>query len=310
MTDQRLTSDVQSIRDELEEFRSRFEEEVEDSPRRNRLARAERVQIAVAIAIVTAYFSLTLGTDPIDPPSPLACFQPGNAIFCTSSIQVLLAAVFLISKTAVMTTLPIYSEDDGEPGILEQKLRGFDSYWLPAMFVPLVLFSIIAGVLFYLFGFSKVISSIFGPVGPIIFIATYISLETVVFFILGQAYAEKFKTAMEDLRTESPNNPITISRGVSGSSSEFWIENDSDEPIHKKSLEFVVDAPDDLEISISQAYHDDGRWVYTKEIAPGDDKRIPVEVKTKGLQSQTAGEFTIKVFRDGEKIEEEVFRTR
>lgn len=309
----RLLEEIIALSSEVEDLKESFSEEVETYPQRRRIARAERVQAAIAIAMITIYFTLRSNNGSVIKIAPTECIFSNFHPQCAIGIQVLLASIFLLLKSGVMTTRPLYSEGQDGSERIERWLQNIDEYWLPALFVPMFLFGVVSGVIYLLVPGTAFLEL---PGIPIFStgIVIYIALEIIVFYTLGRAFAGRYDAAMGQLHTSNKGRTISVSRGPRGSTSEIFLDNQSDSPVD--DIYFRVSSPDNVEVTLGQAYEEDGKWIYTSTVPPNPDpkKRIPLNIQTSGQpdtsEDESIPEIVVYTYQNGELVDEDIIPIR
>lgn len=289
--DSDIKQDVSEIRDSVESLTGRVDEHLETAPVRERFARIERIQIAVAVAIVTGFISLVAADLIATPDSFQGCFRPSTGYSCAISLQAILAMLFLLGKTGTMTARPIFEIEN---------IQRIDEYWLPAFYIPLLGFSILAAILLIMTKNSA-------PPG---FIAIYMAAEVLVFHTLGRRYAEGYEEAMSQIDLRSPGKSVSVSGGPQGGTDAFIIRNESDQDYRAGEIEFKVNSPEGVSIRIeSQAVPGDDAnvWEFVRPLKIGNSRRIPIEIQIDRDIRGTpfADTYEITVLHCGEAINTE-----
>jgi len=261
-----LYQEIEDLKVEVVEFRELIEDHNEDEPRRKRLARVERIQIAIAVAVLTGYLTLQTSQQFLFSGPPTACF-PDSGFHCAVSFQALYASAFLLTKLTTMTIRPVLDSHK-----YENELQQLDDYVLPLAYLPFLLGSVISGVgLLWMRNFQL----------PF-FIVIYITVEAVLLYTVGRWYATQYSDTMAQIRSSSTDSTVTVTGGPSGSSTFFKIENTSDSVLSEGEVRFIVDS-DNASVDIEQAVRDDSAdsdrvWVYADELEPRKPQRIPISI--------------------------------
>jgi hypothetical protein len=202
-----------------------------------------------------------------------------------------------------MTTRPIYVEKQHKDSDVYDRIRRIDEYWLPSLYIPLLLFSLISGIGVFLFD----------DVQWLLGIPIYIILEIVTFLTVGKVYGSEYEDAMGTLRTTSRNRVITASRGWGSESGDLFITNDSDEVIDEEDVRFLVAAPEGVEVDIPDAFPSpdpvSDEWIYSKSIDPGEQKRVAVQISIDSMAAEEISDPKVTVIarQDGEVVGEETY---
>lgn len=246
---------------ELRAHINRVEDFLEKAPRRRKFARIERVQIAVALAILTGYLSLN-AANIISFPNELRQGIKLLDFELISLVQAIFAGMFLFVKTLTMTVRPIW---DPSP------IKWIDTVALTAIYIPLLICSsgAVLGVITY--------PQVQIPWGT----AIYITIEAVLLLTVGCWYAQRYKTTMEELFTRTPDELVTATRGPRQEVTGFYFENTTEEPIKEGDLKFKVIPPKEISVELGQCYPEKGSeniWIYASDLDVGDERRIPVHL--------------------------------
>lgn len=261
MTDSEpLRQEIQETREEISEFKKTVSEHLENRPEKQRAARVERVQIVVALAIVTVFVSLYTSGSLELPARASTCVVGLSGYPCALGGQALLASLFLLIKTVTMTSRPILDYDF---------IDRIDDYWLPAFYIPLLLFSVIAG-------FGVIFLQNAAMPG---FTVIYIIGEVLVLFTLGRRYARNYEEKMGRIYASSPNNEVSVTRGPRAESVEFYITNEEPQDLERGDIQFTVEAADGVSINFTSAYRiEEDKWEFAGGLKSGKKKRVVVEL--------------------------------
>ncbi|MES3161072.1 MAG: hypothetical protein PPP55_05820 [Halorubrum sp.] len=126
---------------------------------------------------------------------------------------------------------------------------------------------------------------------------------------------------MDNVRTSSTEQAVTVSRGPRGTSKSLYLHNETDRTIEEEKISFIVSAPNDVQVRLEQAYEDpsrSGRWIYSKSIDPDRDypKEVDVRIKTDTLPDQQnetqehESRVIVYTYQDDELVEEDKFDIR
>lgn len=282
MTSDDLTEEVEQLREDFSDYSKTVEEYIEKRPERNRIARVERIQIVTALAVVTAYLSLLTSQTVQFQGSPLTCFGE-SGFHCALSSQAGYAGAFLTLKLGIMSIRPIYEEE-------YEWIVDLDEYWLTATHLALIPGSLIAGIGVFIapsFGFP-------------FFTAIYITLEILLVFTIGRRYARAYKKEMARVYSSTTNETVSVTRGPSGDTTSLQIENKDNKSLKEGSVQFLVNAPDGVNVNLdSQAYLvGDDAWTYAHTLPPETPQRVPVHIQLdseKGELSRETIEIDIEI---------------
>jgi len=314
------------IKEELVQLRSEFEEtsevikqEANQYPERTQISRAERAQIAVGLGIVTAYITLII-SETISGPSVNQCVDLTGKFssLCVLSNQFVLALIFLILKSISMTLRPIFSQRSQDLHIsflrlelnLEHAFRILNKV-LQASYISILLFSV-ASAFWIIIRPNSVIQYGF---------VIYNTLQLAVVAIPGLWYAGQINEAMESIRTSSPEQSLTVSRGPRGTSESLYLYNETGTEIEEESISFIISAPDNVDVILEQAFEDPSRtnrWIYPNSISSDRNhpKEVDVTITTNGppepneRMSDDSPGVIVFTYQDGELVDEDRFSIR
>ena len=317
--DNELNTEVAEIKSEVQKTSEIVKQEADQYPKRNQISRAERAQIAVGIAVATTFVTLVIGGQ-IDWPSFNTCtnVHSGFTSLCALSNQFVWALGFLLLKSTSMTLQPVFSRTERDLYVSVRSIewniqRAFEclNRLLPALYVSFLLFSVIA------VGWILIRPEFVIPYGFVI----YNILQIVVLVRPGFQYADEVNKAMDNVRTSSTEQSVTVSRGPRGTSETLYLHNDTDSSIEEEEIYFIVSAPNDVQVRLEQAYEDPSRsdrWIYPDSIGPNREypKEVDVRIKKDTSPDQQNGPqedhspVIIYTYQDDELVEEDKFEIR
>lgn len=276
--------------DAIEELK-KINKYIEEKPKRDRIARVERIQLAVALAVMTGYLTIYTYSGVKFAGSARTCLTGPSGFHCAASLQALYAGTFLTIKLTTMSIRPVYSGK-------HECIRLIDDYVLTASYIPLVPFSLLAG-----YGVLTAPEWEF-----MLFTEIYMGVELVLIYALGTSYARDYKSTMDQLRTSTTSNTVSIASNSHDDITRMNITNDTGDILSEGEIRFIVDSPSDIETRLEQTYPVDGdTLVYAHDLGPESSINIPVHVGMNETESNLEEEsIHIYVQIDGNIEAEEI----
>lgn len=205
---------------------------------RERVERAENVQVLVAIAILSGYLTTFTGGE-----TP---FQSFSHII---DVLALVALLFLIGKLVTLSVRPFYEHD---------WLRKADRKILPGAFVIIfvVTFAILLPSILPLkwLDLEGAIESISEALpGPLGLTDIYILPWAIVSILVARQYALWTAETMSDLETAAPNVRISFTSGSRGQTFPLTLKNSYNEQIPAEDVRIEAKPTPGVDVEIPQA---------------------------------------------------------
>lgn len=263
------------------------EVELSRTPSIKQVERAENVQVLVAIAVLSGYLTIRMGSD--------ASFH--SFFFFIINILSFIALLFLAGKLVTLSVRPFYEH---------AWLRKADRKVLPGIFVVMfiITFAVVLPLLILLPDIGRLIQLISQSVlGR--FQAIYTLLWSVVSLLVAYQYASLTAKTMSDLETAAPNVRISFTSGSRGQTFPLTLKNPYNEKIDPEDIQIEIETTSGVDIDIPQAKSlGEGIWQPRLAIPPNDRMNIQIQITRPENADNISNESVEVVIKYLERIQQ------
>jgi len=249
--------EIRALRDDFNELKVDIDEEIETRRKNSEIKRVENTHILVALAVFGAF---TSGLSEQFINSPLSKVFKYMGWFSIS---------FLLLKLTTLSVRPIL--ESRERTNIKKLVKGIDDIVLPIFYIILLYGS-----------FSVIIVDRFVKIGSlmsgVISIEVLFWLEIIVLAVFGYLYGKELDNNMS-IESSSRDEILLFPSSTSGSTLEFYIKNTRDSSIPAGDIEFIIAAPDGIQIEkVYPAIKRGDKWATSYSLPSNQRMKISLDV--------------------------------
>lgn len=251
--------------------------ELSNKPTEDEISRIENIQMVIAAALISAYFTTATGSQ-----------SPFEGAELHLQILSIFSLFFLIAKIITVTIRPF-----SEFSIIDF----FDRLFLPFTFMS----SLLIGVVVIGLSIIEIEPVDLVPIG----VHAETGLALIVIVVVSALYGWWVNRNMASLGTSMPEHSLTVESGPAGSTLPLTLKNNTGKTLSPKEIILIVNSPDGVDVNIESARElEDDVWHPLVPLPDDSESQIGVNFsRAAGKNEVTNEEVKISVNLNGETQE-------